>query len=640
MRRAAHRIPVRGALIAGLALTAVLAAAAPALAATPAHGLAAPPIASIGSLLGGLVGTVLGGVTWTVNVAASFIENLLGGLVKDLIPRSWLHKGLEIMQWLVAVPDFAGKIPAPGGGQVYGFPGVNAIRSLDMWFGIAILPLTALYATSRAWSGQGDHVAMPLVRVVTVSIGVLSYTWLWGQAVAGANLITTAILSVPEVSKGIYKMFTLIVTGVALNGLDLVGELVMFAAAVGLLGMIFLKVVVILAGALVYAIGPLMIGLAPTERGHAVARTWMSLTTALFALGILWAFVFGISAVLIADAGTGGALIGGNTSIGQLFGGLLIAVAAIAGFWLNIKLTKALSGVLGGQLAGMLSMVGARGGAGGLLGGAGRAGAGASAIGSAGASLRGFAAKVGGGAAGALGAIAPTGRGSAAFATAAAGAGVLARGGLIGAGGALAGRGLAGAASSSLGRAAGATRAGLVATRMARSGRRGWNAAATSVAAGQAAGVVGGATAANKARKAATAASPATPAATPPAAAAPAPGPAPGGAGKTPPGPAPPGARPAAGARPPAHAGPASGATPPAPGPASAGARPRAAPPVTASPARPGAAAPAPRSSAPATPASPAPSSPGPVSSPFAQRPAAKPSRSFRPRFRKGPRKP
>ena len=634
------RAGMTSAILAGVTLLALLGAPSSASAATTAHALA-PPIATVGSFLGGIVSSVIGGVSWTVNLAASFILNLIGGLVKLLIPRSWIHQGLQILQWVVAVPDYTGKVTAPGGHRVYGFPGVNAMRGLYTWIGIAILPLTALYATARAWSGQGDHAAMPLVRVVTVSIGVLSYTWLWGQAVAIVNQVTTMIFSVPAVTAGIYKMFTLLVSGTVLVGLPLVGEFLLAAAAAGLLTMIFLKVVLILVGALVYAIGPLMIGLAPTERGHAVARAWASLAIALFAIGILWASIFALAAVLLNDASTGALLVGGNTSVGQLLSGVVIAMAAIAGFYANIKLTKAIAGIVGGQLSGLLAQVGSRGGARGLLGGGASRGARptASPAGAAGASLRGFAAKISGGIAGAAGAALPGGRAGAILSTGAGAGGALARGGLIGAGGALAGRGLAGAARSNVGRAAGATRAGAVATRLARAGQRGWNAAATSAAAGGAVGLVGGATAANRARRAASTTvgkqptngttppgqNPATTRATADSHSRPAPPPGgtPSSRGTVPgpaPAPPPPGARVGSPDR--AATRPHSPAPPPA-GPSRPGGGP--APPAAPTPA-------APRSSPGGSP------SRSTALSPFAQRPNPKPARSL-PRFRKG-RKP
>jgi hypothetical protein len=54
------------------------------------------------------------------------------------------------MHWIVAVPDYAGTITTPGGHVTYGFAGINALRDLFTWVGAALLPLTLVYATSRA----------------------------------------------------------------------------------------------------------------------------------------------------------------------------------------------------------------------------------------------------------------------------------------------------------------------------------------------------------------------------------------------------------------------------------------------------------------------------------------------------------
>jgi hypothetical protein len=432
------------------------------------------PIADAG-LLGRITHALLGSVDWTVNVAGDFVLNLLGGLIRDLIPRSWIHEGLRIMGWLVAVPDYSSRVAAPGGGHRYGFVGVNAMRGLYTWLGMAIAPLTLLYATSRAWSGQGDPPQVPLSRVLIVGIALLNYTWLWSQAVALSNQITHAILGVSAVSSGVQKMFEVLIAGVALHGLPLIGLLVMGAGGLQLIRMIFVKVALILVGALVFAIGPLMIGLVASDRGNAFARAWMTLALGLFVLPVLWASIFALAAVLISDATGGASVIGGDPGIWQVLGGLLIAMAAIAAFWLNIKLTKAFTSLAGAQLAGLLAL--AASGARALLSGASRAGSGAAgaavASGGGAASLRAFASKGGGAVAGAGGALMPAGAAGAALA----GAGKLARGGLIGAGGALAAKGVAGVASSGVARAAATSRAGSVATRAARGARTGWQAA-------------------------------------------------------------------------------------------------------------------------------------------------------------------
>ena len=156
-----------------------------------------------------------------------------------------------------------------------------------------------------------------MLRVISVAVGLLSYTWLWAQAVALTNQVTKAILGFPVVVSGIHRMFEVLIAGVALGGLPLVGLIVMAAGAIQLLLLIFVKVVLILAGALVYATGGLMIGLAPLERGHAVARAWLSLAIALFALSVIWATVFAIAAVLINDATSAAAFLGGQSNLGH-----------------------------------------------------------------------------------------------------------------------------------------------------------------------------------------------------------------------------------------------------------------------------------------------------------------------------------
>ena len=149
-----------------------------------------PPIrsaAGILSSLGGLVGgvfssighAVLGAFTWTISLAAKFILTTIAALVKLLIPASWVHKGLQIMEWIVAVPNYAGKITSPSGGTHYGFAGINALRDLFMWLGVAVAPLTLVYATTRAMLGEREPVAIPVLRVLAVAGAVILYPYLW-----------------------------------------------------------------------------------------------------------------------------------------------------------------------------------------------------------------------------------------------------------------------------------------------------------------------------------------------------------------------------------------------------------------------------------------------------------------------------
>ncbi|MGI9097110.1 MAG: hypothetical protein ACR2H2_01215 [Solirubrobacteraceae bacterium] len=446
------------------------------LAATAAAATPGPPVADVLGIGGALKdlldkasGVLIGGVNWTSDVAGEFIVQTLGGLVDLLIPDSWAGEATSIMRWVVAVPNYGAQVTTPGGSAAYAFAGINELRDLFVWIGLALLPLTLVYASTRAMFGLGDHVALPVIRVLGIGVVLVSYPWLWGQVAAIVNQITKAILSVPLVSSGITKLFELIVQGAGLAGLPLVGLIVMGAAGVALLATIFVKVLMIIVGALVYATGPVMLGLAPTERGAAAARAWLTLALGLAALPVVWTTVFAIAGLLMNDSAGAGALIGTDSDLGELLGGLLLAMAAIAAFWLNLKLTRLAAAMLGGQVAGMLALA-SSGRSGGAIG--------VPVASNARDALSAFSARVGGAVRGAAGPLAGSGRAGGMLVRAGGGVATLAGGGLIGAAGGLAKRGAAGASGGRLGQAIGGTKAGALATRMARAGYTGWKAAA------------------------------------------------------------------------------------------------------------------------------------------------------------------
>jgi hypothetical protein len=348
-----------------LAATALVGVCVALLSPVPALAATAHPIGggSIFSSLGGLVGgvfssighAVLGAFSWTISLAAKFILTTIAALVKLLIPASWVHKGLQIMQWIVAVPNYAGKITSPGGGTHYGFAGINELRDLFMWLGVAVAPLALVYATTRAMLGEREPVAIPVLRVLAVAGAVILYPYLWTQFAALADQVTHAILSLHAVSQGLYKLMDYAVGGVALGGWQLIDLGLMGAIALALLALIFLKVVIILLGALLYATGPLMIGLVATESGAALARAWASAVGMLLGLGIVWAAMFAVGALLIGDASSAGPLIAGHSDFGTLIGGLLLAVAGLASLWLCLKVAREAASLLRMQLAGLLA---------------------------------------------------------------------------------------------------------------------------------------------------------------------------------------------------------------------------------------------------------------------------------------------
>ncbi len=464
--------------VALIALGVMLLSSAPAYAAgghLPLVTASIPVIGPIVSTLGGAVGSIfstiggaiLGAFTWTIGLASKFILTTIAALVKMLIPHAWVHKGLEIMQWIVAVPDYAGKVTSPGGGHGYGFAGINALRDVFTWLGVAIAPLTLVYATSRAMIGEGDPVGIPVLRMLAVTAVIVSYPYWWAQAAALADQITHTILSVPDVSRGLYKLMDYAVDGVALGGWQLIDLGLMGAIGLELIGLIFLKVVVILLGALLYATGPVTIGLVPTRAGSALARAWASAAVALLLLGIAWATLFAVGALLIGDAGTAGPLIAGNSALGSLAGGLLLAVAGLASLWLCLKAAREMASLLRLQLSGLLVLGGQHARSGVMPS--------ASAQRTTGQSLREYGSRVARAAGAASGELALAGAGSAAFVRGSRAAGYVGRRGLIGTA-AAAGRTAATGAAPTVGAVFARSRPGAVAVRMARAGTASWQA--------------------------------------------------------------------------------------------------------------------------------------------------------------------
>ena len=467
-----RRLTRTGLRVAGLASAALLAMPAAAFASGPRVVLAPAILGFVGHAFGSvfhaIAGVVLGGLNWTVSVAGKFIVNTLGGLIRLLIPSSWAKDGLAVMHWIVAVPDYAGTITTPGGHTVYGFAGINALRDLFMWIGAGLLPLTLVYATSRATFGFGGHVAAPVGRVVALAGVLVSYPWWWSQAAAVVNQLTHFVLALPPVTQGLYRLMQYAVGGVALGGWQLIDLALMGAIGVALLGLIFLKVVVVLLGALLYATGPLMIALVPTQGGLVIARAWASAALALVCLPLVWSSILAVGALLINDSSTAGPLIAGSGTISSLLGGLLLALAGLASLWLCLRAAREAAGIIRGQFAGVLAVGHARTSS--------TASTQPAAVQRASESLRSFATRLAGASGAALAAGGPAGR---VLASSGATLATNTRGGLLGAGGSAiraGARGVAPGTAALVGR----SRAGAVAVRMARAGKASWQSATPS----------------------------------------------------------------------------------------------------------------------------------------------------------------
>ena len=141
---------------------------------------------------------MLGAFSWTIGLASKFILTTIGALVRMLIPRSWANEGVEIMEWIVAVPNYAGTVTTPDRPHVYGFAGINALRDLFTWIGVGLLPLTLVYGTTRAMLGERGHVAVPIARVFAIAAVLVSYPYWWTEAAAMTDTVTHMVLTLPR----------------------------------------------------------------------------------------------------------------------------------------------------------------------------------------------------------------------------------------------------------------------------------------------------------------------------------------------------------------------------------------------------------------------------------------------------------
>jgi hypothetical protein len=448
---------------AALAVAGSLAGAAPAAAATGSH-LPLVTAGILGSIFGTIGHAVLGAFSWTIGLASKFILTTIGALVRMLIPRSWANEGVQIMEWIVAIPNYAGTVTSPAGNTIYGFAGINGLRDLFTWIGVGLLPLTLVYGTTRAMLGERGHVAVPIARVVAIAALLVSYPYWWTEAAAMTDTVTHMVLTLPAVVTGLHQLMLYAVDGVALGGWQLVDLALMALVAIELLSLIFLKVVLILLGALLYATGPITIGLVATDSGAAIARAWASAVALLVAVPVVWATLFAVGALLVGDAGTAGPLIAGNSSVGSLLGGVLLAVAGAASLWICLRAAREAMGLLRMQLGGLLALS-HRGSGGGVRTPATQS--------TASSSLRRFGARVAQATNGVGGELAAAGAGGAAVVRSGRAVGYVARHGALGtaaAGGRAAARSAGSHGSALLGR----SRAGAVAVQMAKAGTAGW----------------------------------------------------------------------------------------------------------------------------------------------------------------------
>lgn len=321
---------------------------------------------------------VLGPLQFGVKEIARLLVTLVGALADLLVPKSLVRAGVDGIRWLVQLPPLgqsAGTTHASG----MRMPHLAELRSVLTWIGITLLPLGLVVGGGRAVlapSVDGESPSEVFGRVIVAGVALIVYDWAWGAATRLSHLLTDGLLGLPWVTDGVEKMLQTVVIGGAAGSAvasEFVVPLLILVAGTALLALLLVRVGLEVACALLYVLGGLVLGLSATGFGWRLLYGWLVAVTAIFVLPLLWTVVFCTGAALMLDTGTVTGRGGFVAFVAQLYN----VAAALAVFWVAIKLAQGVFRHAGGAIASLASARGTagtgRGAGGGGMGGAGHA---------------------------------------------------------------------------------------------------------------------------------------------------------------------------------------------------------------------------------------------------------------------------
>jgi hypothetical protein len=310
---------------------------------------------------------VLGPLKLGAKEIAQLLATIVGALADLLIPKSLVRAGLNGIRWLVQLPPVgADATPAPGVPAVR-MPHLAQLRDTMSWIGITVLPLGLVLSSARAYlapSADGDSPAEVLGRVITAGVGLLIYDWAWGVVTELSRLLTSGLLGLPWVADGVERMLETLVIGGATGSAvaaEFVVPLMVMVAGTVLLGLLLVRVGLEVATALLYVLGGLVLGLSVTGFGRRLLSAWLIAAAAILVLPLLWSTVFVTGAALMLDAGATGGHGGFASFVAQLYN----VAAALAVFWIAIKLALGVFRHASGAITGITSTPAAASGGGG-----------------------------------------------------------------------------------------------------------------------------------------------------------------------------------------------------------------------------------------------------------------------------------
>ncbi len=292
------------------------------------------------------------------SIVEGIVNFFFGDLARALVPDFLKNASVATIKWLVGVPD-----PST-------WTHVSQLEADMTYLAVSLLALSFTAAIVRyllvGLTGAG-HPLQALSSTV-ISAGLLvGYPWASHQVVAIVNTLTNAILSFPVVGAGLQRT-----VGVMFGSALLVGSGGVFLALLVIVGVVFaavmfaLKVLILLAFALLYVTGPLVISVRPLPELAHLSRAW---ATALLGVALVpagWTILFAVAGALSLDATSFG-----STHTGTLGGALTAHIAgvfaALLTFYIALKLPLGVLSHLRGALPALGSGAGssASGGKGG-----------------------------------------------------------------------------------------------------------------------------------------------------------------------------------------------------------------------------------------------------------------------------------
>lgn len=295
-----------------------------------------------------------------VKEGGKLVLSIIGGLVDLLLPDEIGKQGAAIIQWIGSGPDF--------GRAIKTVPSLSTLLGYSLWIGFSILPATIAFAGIRNMLGDGPPVTELAGRLLGALVVLALWPYMWQILPLLTSNITAVYLKNPSVVAGLNKYVELLVTGAAVTAAlgaltwPLLALIVMGVGGFFFVSLLVFKAGLWIIGAAIYIGGPILVGFVLTDRGMAMIRSVAAVIVAIFALPIVWSMILAVTALTIGAGGKMTAVLGGTSTMGHLFGALMVGAVAIIGPGMCFALGKTVLGGVAGSVLSTARSVTARGG--------------------------------------------------------------------------------------------------------------------------------------------------------------------------------------------------------------------------------------------------------------------------------------